>query len=140
MDKETKIRVFIIDDNKAFALLLKGTLENSFPDENFEISIFESGEACLSALDIKPDLAIVDYHLNSENPEAINGIELIDKIRIKCPETEYIMITMDQRTELFLRSKEHDIFDYLTKSTNLPFKLNLSVTQWLKLKNNLKLN
>jgi len=134
MEENRLIKIFIVDDNKAFALLLKGSLESSFPDQKFDISIFESGEASVNALDIKPDLAIVDYHLNSEDPNAMNGIDVIDSIREKCPKTDFIMITMDQRTELFLRSKEHDIYDYLTKSSNISFKLTLSVSQWLKLK------
>lgn len=137
MSNQKAIKIFIIDDNKAFALLLKGTLETSFPEEKLEISIFENGEKCLRMLDAKPDLAIVDYHLNTVKQEAMNGIELIDSMRTKSHETDFIMITMDHRTELFLRSKEHGIYDYLTKSSNVPFKLTLSLSQWLKLKNKL---
>ena len=64
----------------------------------------------------------------------MNGIEVIEMIRRYCPATDFIMITMDEDTELFLRSKNHGIYDYLTKSTHVPYKLSLSITHWLKLK------
>ena len=134
MDKDKKLKIFIIEDNKIFALLLKSELENSFPEGAFVISIFESGEDCEGMIYLKPDLAIVDYHLDSENKNGMTGLDLIDMIRKRSPDTDFIMVTMDEKTELFLRSKERGIHDYLTKSTNLPFKLSLSITHWLKLK------
>jgi|ERR1700752_100131 len=127
-------KIFIIEDSKMFALRLKSELENSFPDEKFEVFIFENGETCEGHLHLNPDLAIVDYHLDSKNQNAMNGLDLIDVMRKSCPETDFIMVTMDEQTELFLRSKEHDIYDYLIKNSNLSFTLNLSVSHWLKTK------
>lgn len=136
MNKPKKI--FIIDDNEVLALLLKTHLENSFPEEEFMISLFESGEDCEGMVFHKPDLAIVDYHLDGNNEKAMTGLNLIDIIRKRSPETDFIVITLDQETELFLRSKERDIYDYLIKSPNVPYSLSLSVTQWLKYKSQKK--
>ena len=135
MEAKEHMNIFIIDDNKMFALLLKTELENSFSERNFVISTFESGEACENMLHLEPDLVLVDYHLDSTGKDAMNGIEVIDMIRKHCPETDFIMITMDEHTELFLRSKNHDIYDYLIKSPHIAYKLNLSVSHWLNLKN-----
>ncbi len=115
-----------------FALLLKTEIENSFPEHAFRIYLFENGEDCEGMLYLKPELCLVDYHLDSQNENAMTGLELIDKIRKRSPETDYILITNNEETELFLRSKERKIYDYLTKSENITFKLNLSISHWLK--------
>lgn len=130
-----RLKIFIIDDNRLFALTLKGELEKTLEGAAADILLFEDGENCSFPPGGEPDLALVDYHLDGKNENAMNGLEVIEKIRDQSPATDFIMITMDEKTELFLRSKEHDIYDYIPKSTSLPFKLSLTIQQWLRMIN-----
>lgn len=132
MERKKDIDIFIIEDNKVFALVLKAELESCLPNESFKITLFETGEECRENMSGLPDLVLVDYHLNSENEDAMDGIAVIDMIRAKSPNTDFIMVTADRRTELFLRSMEHNIYDYLPKGTNVRFNLNLSINRWIK--------
>lgn len=127
------LKIFIIDDNRMFALTLKGELEKHLEGIESDIRLFEDGENC-NADKETPDLVLIDYHLDGKNDQAMNGLEVIDKIREQSPETDFIMITMDEKTEVFLRSREHDIYDYITKSSSLPFKLSLTLQHWLKMR------
>lgn len=127
------LRIFIIDDNRLFGLTLKGELQKSLEGYDYDIQLFEDGESCDAAAG-KPDLVLVDYHLDGKNDKAINGLQVIEKIRKHSPETDFIMITMDEKTELFIRSKTYQIYDYITKSSSLPFKLSLTMQHWLKMK------
>lgn len=127
------LKIFIIDDNRLFALTLKGELLKHLEGIASDIRLFEDGENCNSEEEA-PDLVLVDYHLDGKNDQAMNGLEVIDKIRAQSPGTDFIMITTDEKTELFLRSREHDIYDYITKSSSLPFKLSLTMQHWLKMK------
>lgn len=129
-----KLNIFIIDDNRLFALTLRAEVEKSLKGREFEIFLFENGEACRSKLFLNPQLVLVDYHLDSMKENAMNGLEVIEMIRNESPDSDFIMITMDEQTELFLRSKEYQIYDYITKSSHLPFKLSLAIQHWLKMK------
>lgn len=131
-----KLDIFIIEDNKLFATMLRAEFEKASYLEQFEVHVFENGEACESRLSLQPDLAIVDYHLDGVNSKAMNGIEVIQLIKERSPETVFIMITMDEKAELFLRSKEEGVYDHITKGPLLPFKLELSIQQWLKWRSN----
>lgn len=128
------MNLFIIEDDELFALLLKVEIEKSFPDQAFSISVFKSGEDCQKMLHLNPELALVDYHLNSVNRNAIDGIAVMEMIREKVPGCDFIMITADEHTELFLRSKAHTVYDYLMKDLNVGYRLSLAMNHWLKLK------
>jgi|SRR6185312_8722841 len=128
------LNIFVIEDSEVLSLLLKAELENLYKEEGFTVLKFESGEACTNLLHLKPRLAIVDYHLDSKNKHAMNGIEVMEMIRESCPYTDFIMITNDQQTELFLRAKQYGIHDFIAKGAHLTYKLSLSINLWLKLK------
>lgn len=127
--------IFIIEDNVMYAAMLKKVIEEAFQNEKFEIEVFNSGEDCAKALDRIPDLVIVDYHLSPHDKEKMNGIQIMNVIKKKNPSADFIMITMDESTQLFLNSKETCIYDYLTKGRHVPYNLTLSITRWLKWKN-----
>jgi len=133
MDKS--LNIFVIEDSEVLGMLLKAELEKLYKEEGFIISNFESGEACKDMLHLNPVLFIVDYHLDSKNENAMNGIEVMEMAREHDSSTDFIMITNDQQTELFLRAKKYGIHDYIVKSSHLAYKLSLSINLWLKLKN-----
>jgi len=128
------INIFVIEDSEVLSMLLKAKLEDLYKEEGFTIFKFENGESCADMLYLKPQLAIVDYHLDGKNKDAMNGIEAMEMIRKLCPETDFIMITNDEQTELFLRAKKYGIHDYIIKGAHLTYKLNLSINLWLKTK------
>ena len=47
MNNENKINVFIVEDNKVFALALKADLEKAFGNIPIQIHLFETGETCM---------------------------------------------------------------------------------------------
>ena len=69
-------RVYVVDDDK----LYRTVLENIYAVAGYEVCVFANGEDCLRETLI-PDLLVIDYYLNSENQDAINGIETIKRIR-----------------------------------------------------------
>jgi CheY-like chemotaxis protein len=79
MNKEQKIKIFLVDDDAVF---LK-TLEIEFLQHgDFIIDTFSTGELCLKNLSEGPDVIILDYHLNGLLKDAMNGIETLDRIKI----------------------------------------------------------
>jgi two-component system response regulator AtoC len=73
MESYTNRTVFVVEDNKFYAAILKNELD-SFCNH---VTVFSSGEECLENLSRKPDLILLDYNLS----EGMNGIEVLKKIK-----------------------------------------------------------
>lgn len=91
LDKD--ITIFIVDDNKVYLNLLK----NSLKRKNFSVFAFTTGEECLDYLELKPELVILDYHLDGVNPYAMKGDKISEIIKEKLPETEIILMSSDKK-------------------------------------------
>lgn len=92
-NKDKNLTVFIVDDNKVYLNLMKHSLKR----ENFNVMTFTSGEECLNFLELKPDLIILDYHLNGVNPYAMNGDEVSKLIHNQLPKTEIVIVSADKK-------------------------------------------
>lgn len=90
-DKE--LTVFIVDDNPVFLKLVKHLLK----EDHVNVVTFNSGEECLKALDLNPDIVITDFHLDGKNKDAMLGDELALIIEEKLPNTEVYIISSDKK-------------------------------------------
>lgn len=113
MNATTKIKLFLVDDD---ALFLK-SLEIEFLDHgDFEIETYSTGELCLANLSNKPDVIILDYHLDGIDLNAINGIDTLDKIKAFNPEIAVIMLSSQDKIQVAVDCMHHQAFDYVVKS------------------------
>jgi|GEM_PF-125568 len=129
MDSKKQINIFIVDDNKVFAQALKDNIENAFESVPLKIQSFETGEKCMENLKhAKPELIILDYYLNSKYPYAADGIEILDWIKKEHPETNVIMLSMDDHIDIALKSFHHGASDYIVKALSQFGKINHSIS------------
>jgi DNA-binding NtrC family response regulator len=113
MTDKSKIKLFLVDDD---ALFLK-SLEIEFLDHaDFTIETFSTGELCLENLSHKPDVIILDYLLDGIVPDAMNGIETLDKIKAFNPEIPVVMLSSQDKIEVAINCMHHKAFDYVVKS------------------------
>ena len=113
MNTTDKIKLFLVDDD---ALFLK-SLEIEFLEHgNFEIETFTTGELCLANLSNKPDVIILDYHLDGIDRYAINGIATLDKIKAFNPEIAVIMLSSQDKIDVAIDCMHHHAIDYVVKS------------------------
>jgi DNA-binding NarL/FixJ family response regulator len=116
------IHIFIVDDNKTFAITLKSAIEVAFNEILLKIDLFETGERCLEKFaTVQPELVILDYYLNSKSPGAANGLEVLGKIKKRNPETGVIMLTSNDHIDVAVKSFNHGASDYVVK-TDKQFK------------------
>lgn len=99
-------RVFIVDDDD----LYRSVLENILSTAGYEVCAFANGEDCLKDTR-SPDLMVVDFYLNSENPDAMNGIESIKRIRERL--NELPVIVLSGRADLTSASKSGQLTELL---------------------------
>ena len=113
MTNENKIQLFLVDDD---ALFLK-SLEIEFA-QNTESAIktFATGELCLENISQNPDVIILDYHLNSVDENAINGLETLDRIKTANPRIPVIMLSSQDNIDVAINCMHHGAFDYVVKS------------------------
>jgi two-component system OmpR family response regulator len=108
-----KIKLFLVDDDAVFLKLLEiEFLEHG----DFEIKTFATGELCIGNLSQNPDVIILDYHLDSINRDAINGLDTLDQIKTSNPDIPVVMLSSQDRIDVAINCMHHKATDYVVKN------------------------
>jgi len=108
-----KVKIFLVDDD---ALFLK-SLEIEFRQQaDFELKTFSTGELCVKSLLQKPDVVILDYHLDGIDINAMNGLETLDKIKTFNNDIAVVMLSSQDKIDVAVNCMHHKAFDYVVKS------------------------
>lgn len=113
MSNEKKIKLFLVDDD---ALYLKVLEIELLQNDNFILETFATGEMCIANLSHKPDVVVLDYYLDSLDKNAMNGIEVLDKIKAINPDIPVVMLSSQDKIEVAINCMHHNAFDYIVKS------------------------
>lgn len=113
MENETKIKLFLVDDDAVF---LKSLEIEFLQHADFEIETFATGELCLEKLSHNPDVIILDYYLDGINPSAMNGIATLDKIKALNDKIPVVMLSSQDKIDVAISCMHHKAFDYVVKS------------------------
>ncbi len=135
MKTKNPISIFIVDDDKMFSTALENDIQDVFVSKNIQTRKFEVAETCL--IEFKkhvPDIVILDYHLNSKYSDAMNGLEMLKKIKKAAPETDVIMLTREDKVDLAMNLLHHGASDYVLKSETVFRKINYSLLNSLRMK------
>lgn len=116
------IRVAIVEDEKDFRLGLKALINGT---QGFSCSCdFDNAEDAIEKFsEFEINVAIIDIHLPLKN-----GIELIQTLKPKFPEIEFIILTSFDDTENILKALKAGATGYITKDVQ-PAKLLESITE-----------
>lgn len=125
MADEKKILIFLVDDD---ALYLK-SLEIEFTQNTKSyIKTFATGELCIENLSQNPDIIILDYHLDSVDKTAINGLETLNQIKIAYPQIPVIMLSSQDKIEVAVNCMKQQAFDYIVKTETAFIRLQKAIT------------
>ena len=107
-----KSRIFVVDDDPLFAEMLSDHLK----DELYaEVSSFPTGEACLAKINTKPDLIVLDYHLNSREKSAANGVDILREIKGEQKAVPVIMLSSQESYATASQSIMYGAIHYVIK-------------------------
>ena len=70
--------IFIVEDDEMMSEMLSDYISNNAMNK---VLAFGTGEECLQNLNQNPDVIILDYNLNLVEPEAANGLEILEQIK-----------------------------------------------------------
>jgi len=125
--KTEKIKLFLVDDD---ALFLKALEIEFLHQTDFTVETFATGELCLENLSHKPDVIILDYHLNGIEKDAMNGIETLDKIKAINPDIPVVMLSAQDKIDVAISCMHHKAFDYVVKSETAFLRLRKNITAY----------
>ena len=131
MNRENKIKIFLVDDDAVFLKLL----EIEFLDHgDFVIETYPTGEQCVKHLSHHPDVIILDYHLDGIDKTAMNGTEALDKIKAYNPDIPVVMLSSQDSIEVAINCMHHRAFDYVVKSETAFLRLQKIISTIFKYK------
>lgn len=113
MNSKNKIKLFVIDDDTIYLKLVEIEFLQ-YP--NFKLETYTTGEICIKNLSHKPNLIILDYHLDGVGKYAMNGIQTLDKIKAINPDIPVVMLSSQDKIEVAINCMHHKAFDYIVKS------------------------
>ena len=129
MNNKNKIKLFLVDDD---ALFLKSLEIDFLQLADFDIETFATGELCISNLSHKPDIIILDYHLDSIDKNAMNGLETLDKIKSFNPDIPVVMLSSQDKIDVAINCMHHLAYDYVVKSETAFMRLQKIITAVLR--------
>ena len=119
MEAQNSISIFLVDDNEMFTKTLVSSLNEHFKSE-IQIESFVTGEDCLERVRQKPetaaDVIILDYHLNTESKDALNGIEILKQIKQINSKIIVVILSAEDKMEIALNSITNGAYEYVVKS------------------------
>lgn len=104
--------IFLVDDEPIQNEMLKDYLSERFL---YDILVFDNGEDALKKLDVQPEIVILDYYLNANNPDAKNGIEILKQIKEVSPNTQVIALSGQDKIEVAIDTIKFGAYDYVVK-------------------------
>ncbi len=135
------LKIFVVEDSDLYRELLKRfiqTIDRDFifeENKNYVISQFKSGEECVKNLHQNPDIVVLDYYLNGYNnePNAIDGMETLKRIKFLRPRTHVIIITSKGDMSLASQFIKNGASDYISKEPGVREKLQHSVARIMRI-------
>jgi len=125
MANENKIKLFLVDDDAMYLKLLEIEFNQN---ADFALETFATGEICMANLSHNPDVVILDYHLDGIDKNAMNGIEILDKIKAFNPDIPVVMLSSQDKIEVAVNCIHHKAFDYIVKSETAFLRLQKAIT------------
>ena len=124
MKNGSKIKLFLVDDD---AMFLKSLEIEFLHHTDFAVETFATGELCVENLSNKPDVIILDYHLNGIDKNAMNGLQTLDEIKLQAPNIPVVMLSSQDSIEVAVNCMHHEAFDYVVKSETAFLRLRKTI-------------
>lgn len=104
--------LFLVDDEPIQNEMLKDYLSDRFL---YEIKTFDNGEEALKNMHLNPEILVLDYYLNANNPNAQNGIDILKQLKETNPSTQVIALSGQDKIEVAIDTIKYGAYDYVVK-------------------------
>src|SRR5690242_5193151 len=116
MPTPTRIRITVIEDELQMSEMLKDFIKHKYPVA--EVKTYSSGEEALEKINEAQDLFIVDYYLDSDDPNAMNGVQFLNKIKERYANAQVIFLSGQEKAQVAADTMKYGAYDYIVKNDN----------------------
>lgn len=121
---EGKQLIYVIDDDEWYVELMAMRLQEN---SQYQVKTFTTGEAMLDKLTTIPDLIVLDYNLNSTNPNAKNGQEIMQDLFDKKYHIPIILLSGIEDVSTAVNLLKFNASDYIVKGDDALDNLEKSI-------------
>ena len=107
------LKVFVVDDDPIYLELFEKKMSLL---GKVKISTFESAESCLKAMHRKPDVIFMDFYLDGEKEENMNGLFALQDIMQMDPNQKVVMMSSESNADMLNTCLEQGATDYMVKN------------------------
>ncbi len=116
MADASKPRMFIVEDDPTWVTML-----TSRYNKKFEVSAYGSAEAAIAVVEQKPDVVVLDYHLEG----TLTGLDALKQIKQRSPASYVVMFSAQEDVQIALDILECGAYDYVVKREGAHERLNI---------------
>lgn len=108
------LKITIIDDDEQMREMLKDFFTGKYA--NSEVVAYATGESALQSMNGDQSLIVLDYHLDSSDPMAMNGLQVLKKLKDRFPDVPVIFLTGQEKAEVASNTMKYGAYDYIVKN------------------------
>lgn len=124
--KNKPFSVFLLEDNTMYRKGVYHYMKTTF-GPHIKLSAFEKSDNFMSALRSKPEVVVVDYHLDERS--TIEGTKLIQHVKETSPKTKIIVLSGEDSKETISECIGLGINDYVLKRENAIDKVSKDISK-----------
>lgn len=110
--EQKKYKVFLVDDEMMIRRMIEFKLKER---TDLEIHSFPSGEACIENLSLKPEIVILDYHMDVAQEGKMNGLDTLLQIVENAPDVKVAMLSSQDNVSVAVDVLKKGAVDYIVK-------------------------
>lgn len=132
------LQVTLIDDDPNMREMLHDFFSGKYKNCNCES--YSTGEEALQKMYAEPNLIVLDYHLDSSDASAMNGLQVLKKVKDKFPNVPVIFLSGQEKAEVAANTMKYGAYDYIVKNESAFHRLEIifnNILGHVELKKNL---
>lgn len=115
MSDLNKHTLFVIEDNSFFLDIVTTHLSDK---DNLTVRAFTSAEEAFENLNENPQIIVLDYYLDKDNPDAMNGMQALRKFKEVGSRAKIIILSGQDSLETAGELIDEGAYDYVIKDSD----------------------
>ena len=108
MQVKKKETIFVVEDDLLYLNLIRKELEKLGYNN---IVSYNSGKEAINNLNVKPDIAMLDYFLEKD----YTGLDVLKVLKKRYPDTQVIFLTASDDVNIAVDTMRNGAYDYIVK-------------------------
>ena len=123
------LKVCIIDDDSQMMEMLKDFFTSKYVAS--QVVAYTTGEEALKNIVTEPNLIVLDYHLDSMDATAMNGLQVLKQFKDRFPNVPVIFLSGQEKAEVAANTMKYGAWDYIVKNENAFNRLEILINNIL---------